>query len=107
MPQPAAAAAEPAPSSDTAQHVLSANSGGSSSKALVLVRFLGTHDTALLEPGKVSPWHVQLSERSSKTKAAAFVNALKEARVYAATGKACAAKGAYVSRTCSSQVWHV
>lgn len=52
----------------------------------VFVRFLGTHDTAWLEAGKVSAWPVQLSERSSKTKASAFVNALKEGRTYAATG---------------------
>jgi hypothetical protein len=52
----------------------------------VFVRFLGTHDTAWLEAGKASAWHVQLSERSSKTKAAAFVNALREGRTYAATG---------------------
>jgi hypothetical protein len=82
MPQ-SAAAAEPAPSADTAQQ---ARSAGGGSKALVCVRFLGTHDTAWLGPGKVSPWPVQLGERSSKTKAAAFVNALKEGRVYAATG---------------------
>jgi hypothetical protein len=50
------------------------------------VRFLGTHDTAWLDPRQVSPWPVQLGERSSKTKAAAFVNALKEGRAYAATG---------------------
>lgn len=61
--------------------------GSSSSRPLVFVRFLGTHDTAWLAPSKVSPWAVQLGERSSRTKAAAFVSALKEARAYAATGR--------------------
>lgn len=50
------------------------------------MRFLGTHDTAWLDPRQVSPWPVQLGERGSRTKAAAFVNALKEGRAYAATG---------------------
>jgi hypothetical protein len=64
----------PAPTAAAAKH------------APVFVRFLGTHDAAWLEAGKASAWHVQLSERSSKTKAAAFVNALREGRTYASTG---------------------
>lgn len=67
--------------------------GSHGSRVLVFVRFLGTHDTAWLAPNKVSAWAVQLGERSSKTKAAAFVSGLKEARAYAATGK----QGACVS----------
>jgi hypothetical protein len=66
---------------DVAQQAVSAGS-----RPLVFVRFLGTHDTAWLAPSKVSAWAVQLGERSSKTKAAAFVSGLKEARAYAATG---------------------
>jgi len=53
----------------------------------VFVRFLGTHDTAWLEPGKVSPWTTQQGERASKTKAAAFTSALREARAYHDTGE--------------------
>lgn len=81
---PPETADEPAPSADAAHAAPSGS--GSSSKPHLYVRFLGTHDTAWLEPGKVSPWPVQLGERSSKTKAGAFVRALKEGRTYAATG---------------------
>jgi hypothetical protein len=54
----------------------------------VLVRFLGTYDGAWLERGKaVSPWDVARSERSSKTKASVFVQALAEAKQFLVTGK--------------------
>lgn len=80
---PPAAADQPAPTGTDA----GADAGqGSSSRLSLFVRFLGTHDTAWLDPRQVSPWPVQLGERSSKTKAYAFVNALKEGRAYAATG---------------------
>jgi hypothetical protein len=53
----------------------------------VLVRFLGTYDAAWVEPGKaLSRWGVAQHERSSKTKAASFVTALKEATKYLETG---------------------
>jgi hypothetical protein len=54
---------------------------------LVLVRFFGTHDAAWVEPGRaLSRWGVAQHERSSKTKAASFVAALKEASKYLETG---------------------
>lgn len=59
----------------------------SSSKSPVLVRFLGTHDASWVDPEKaVSAWGTNQTERSTKTKAAAFVSALKEANAYANTG---------------------
>ncbi|WIA30835.1 hypothetical protein OEZ86_000893 [Tetradesmus obliquus] len=52
-----------------------------------LVRFLGTHDAAWVEPGKaLSRWGVAQHERASKTKAASFVAALREAGKYLETG---------------------
>lgn len=64
-----------------------AAAGAGSPAGRVFVRFLGTHDTAWLEPGKVSPWTTQQGERASKTKAAAFTSALREARAYHDTGE--------------------
>lgn len=59
-----------------------------SSGGLVLVRFLGTHDASWVDPDKaLSPWGINQSERSNKTKAAAFVSALKEANAFVSTGR--------------------
>jgi hypothetical protein len=60
-------------------------SSGSSVSEPICVRFLGTHDTAWLADTKVSGWGgSHQGERSSRTKAAAFVWALRDARAYAA-----------------------
>lgn len=83
--QPAATAAPAAAA--FSQGAAAAGQRGRHQQPVVFVRFLGTHDTAWLEPGKVSPWTVQLGERSSKTKASAFVSALREGRAYAMTGE--------------------
>lgn len=73
-------------SSDTSHHQQQQQPGYT--PGAVLVRFLGTHDAAWVEPGKaLSRWGVAQHERASKTKAASFVAALREAGKYLETGE--------------------
>lgn len=81
---PSAAAAAAAVESHSSAS--SSSTDGGRGPNSVLVRFLGTYDAAWVEPRAVLRWGVAHAERAAKTKAAAFVKALKEAAQYLETG---------------------